>query len=119
MVPAVMISSTAKDLADYREQVKQACLRLGVHPMMMEHLPALDADAIVASLAMVDAAEIYVGVFAHRYGYVPAGREASITEMVRTSRSQGMPRLLFLAAEDTVAARNTPIKVQRLTSWRN
>src|SRR3712207_9429890 len=82
--PVVMVSSTARDLPEHREHVLDACLRMGMYPSMMEHLPAVDADAIAASLSMVDEAELYLGVFAHRYGYVPAEnnpRQISITEM--------------------------------------
>ncbi len=68
-----MISSTARDLPDHRKDVMDACLRQGMFPTMMEHLPAADADAIAESLRMVDEANIYLGVFAHRYGYVPKG----------------------------------------------
>lgn len=45
-----MISSTARDLPLHRKEVMDACLRQGMFPMMMEHLPASDADAISASL---------------------------------------------------------------------
>jgi hypothetical protein len=48
---------------------------------MMEHLPARDEDAITASLGIVEESDVYVGVFAFRYGYVPKGHEVSITEM--------------------------------------
>jgi hypothetical protein len=34
MVPVVMVSSTAIDLRECREQVQHACMRLGVHPML-------------------------------------------------------------------------------------
>src|SRR4051812_13923455 len=77
----VMISSTARDLPDHREQVLDACLRQGMFPVMMEYLPASDADAIAESLRMVDEADIYLGIFAHRYGYVLKGYDISITEM--------------------------------------
>ena len=49
--------------------------------MMMEHLPASDRDAIAESLRIVDEATIYLGIFAHRYGYIPKGNSISITEM--------------------------------------
>ena len=68
----VMISSTARDLPEHRKEVMDACLRQGMFPEMMEHLPASDAEAISVSLEMVDRADIYVGIFAHRYGYVPS-----------------------------------------------
>jgi hypothetical protein len=60
-----IISSTVRDLTKYREHVVDACLRVGVFPKMMDHLPAVDADAISVSLELVDDADVYIGVFAH------------------------------------------------------
>ena len=57
----VMISSTARDLPEHRKEAMDACLRQGMFPVMMEHLPASDAEAISASLAMVDAADTAPG----------------------------------------------------------
>jgi tetratricopeptide (TPR) repeat protein len=99
--PVVMISSTARDLPEHREQVMDACLRLGMQPLMMEHLPASDADAIAESLRMVDKADIYLGVFAHRYGYVPKGHDISITEMeYDRAVKREIPRLIFFMHKD-------------------
>ena len=68
---------------------------------MMEHLPATDAEAITESLRLVDAAEIYLGMLAFRYGYVPAGHFISLTEMEYNHAVQrGIPRLIFLMHED-------------------
>jgi hypothetical protein len=67
---------------------------------MMEHLPASDAEAISASLKLVDEAEIYVGVFAHRYGHVPKEnnpQQLSITEMeYNRAVERKIPRLTFV-----------------------
>jgi hypothetical protein len=91
----VMISSTARDLPAHRKEVMDACLRQGLFPMMMEHLPASDSEAISASIKMVDEAEIYLGVFAHRYGYVPRGHDISVTEMeYNRAVERKIPRLL-------------------------
>ncbi|HYG80424.1 MAG TPA: DUF4062 domain-containing protein, partial [Pyrinomonadaceae bacterium] len=76
-----MISSTALDLPEHRALVRQACLEAGVFPIGMEQLPARDATGIAASLEMVGQADIYIGVYAFRYGWVPDGRDISITEM--------------------------------------
>ncbi|MGH1362913.1 MAG: DUF4062 domain-containing protein [Calditrichia bacterium] len=93
----VMVSSTSRDLPEYRQQVQDACLRASMFPIMMEQLPALDADAIEASLALVEEADIYVGLFAHRYGYIPDEHDISITEMeYERAVERGIPRLLFL-----------------------
>ncbi|HEX8922415.1 MAG TPA: DUF4062 domain-containing protein, partial [Pyrinomonadaceae bacterium] len=72
--PIVMVSSTALDLPIHRQQVLEACLRQSTIPKMQEHLPASSSDAgsgaeaIRVSLEMVDDAEIYLGIFANRYG---------------------------------------------------
>lgn len=79
-----MISSTAVDLPEHRKQVVEACLREGVFPIGMEQLPARDATGIQVSLEMVDKADIYIGIYAWRYGWVPDfdnPGKISITEM--------------------------------------
>src|SRR5262245_36925266 len=96
----VMISSTAQDLPDHRKQVMEACLQQGMFPVMMEHLPASDAEAIPASLKMVDEADIYLLILAHRYGYVPkSGNPAQISvtehEYNRAAVERKMPCLTF------------------------
>jgi tetratricopeptide (TPR) repeat protein len=96
-----MISSTARDLPEHRKEVMDACLRQGMFPYMMEHLPAKDADAKQVSIELVDQAEIYLGIFAHRYGYIPDGYDISITEMeYNRAVEKGIPRLIFLMHED-------------------
>jgi hypothetical protein len=62
----VVISSTVRDLPNHRREVMDACIRQGMFPSMMEHLPASDADAIRISLDLVDNADIYVGIFVRR-----------------------------------------------------
>lgn len=97
----VMISSTVLDLPRHRDKVKEACLKLGVFPLMMEQLSASGADAIQASRRLVHQANIYVGVFAHRYGYVPPGHEISITEMeYELAKDRRIERLIFIMGDD-------------------
>lgn len=97
----VMISSTIVDLPDHREQVRSACEEMGMFPSMMERQPASDKDAIQFSLRLVDEADIYVGVYAHRYGYVPARHKISITEMeYRRAVKRKIPRLIFVMHKD-------------------
>jgi tetratricopeptide (TPR) repeat protein len=98
----VMISSTALDLPEHREQVRLACERAGFAPHdMMEHLTALNADAVTVSLKMVEDADVYLGIFAKRYGYVPDGHNISITEMEYDRAVElGKPRLIFFNHDD-------------------
>ena len=114
----VMISSTARDLPEHRKQVRLACERAGFEPrIMMENLTALDTDPVDISLRMVDEAQVYIGVFAYRYGHVPDGCNTSITEMeydraVETEK----PRLIFFIHKDhrlTVEDHCCPVKLFR------
>jgi hypothetical protein len=95
-----MISSTAIDLPEHRNEVRDACLRQGMLPLMMEHLPASDAGAIAESMRMVNEADLYLGIFAFRYGYIPEGYDISVTEMeYNRAVRRGIPRLIFLMHE--------------------
>jgi len=97
----VMISSTMLDLPAHRERVRDACLQQGMYPLMMEYLPASADVAIQKSLELVNQADIYVGVFAHRYGFVPPGQTTSITE-IEDDRAveRRINRLIFIMGED-------------------
>lgn len=93
----VMISSTCRDLPRHREEVRSACEELLCLPRMMEALPASGDGAIGASLAMVDEADVYVGVFGYRYGYVPKGETRSVTQLeYERACERGVPTLIFL-----------------------
>ncbi len=97
----VMLSSTVLDLERHREKARDACLACGCRPEMMENLTAMGGDAIDASLALVDRAEVYLGVFGFRRGYVPPGQGDSITEMeLERARERGMPVRVFLMHAD-------------------
>jgi tetratricopeptide (TPR) repeat protein len=68
-------------------------------PEMMEHLAASASDA--DSLAVVEDADIYLGVFGFRYGLIPAGSDISIAEMeYNRAVERGIPRLIFLMHDD-------------------
>jgi tetratricopeptide (TPR) repeat protein len=99
--PDVMISSTSADLQEHREKAALAIRKSSMFPLGMEDMGAMDADAVKASLAYVDKAEIYLGVFAHRYGYIPPESDISITEMeYNRAVERGIPRLIFFIDPD-------------------
>ncbi len=99
--PVAVISSTARDLPDHRKEVMDACHRATCDYVWMETLPASNDDAVAASMKLVDRADVYIGIFAHRYGYVPAGSEISITEMeYERAVKRCIPRLIFFIHDD-------------------
>ncbi|MCP4967949.1 MAG: DUF4062 domain-containing protein, partial [bacterium] len=66
-VMRVMVSSTSLDLPEHRAEAVDACLRMDAKPEAMEHLGAGDESAVGVSLAMVDRADVYVGILGWRY----------------------------------------------------
>ncbi len=98
---SVFVGSTSYDLGPHRSVLRDLLLSLDKHPVMMEHWTAVDASAVEESLRRVDDAEVYVGVFGYRYGFIPPGHDVSITELeYERAVAQGKPRLVFLIADD-------------------
>ena len=104
----VMISSTKQDLIKHREQARLGCSRMGFTlPKMMEHLTAVNADAIGESMRMVEEADIYLGIFGYRYGSIPDGYDISITEMeYNRAVALNKPRLIFIMDDKHPVRRN-------------
>lgn len=82
----VYLSSSYTDLKTHREAVSKALNQLaGVKVIAMEDYVARDERPLPACLKDVAACDLYVGLFAWRYGYVPPPHEnpeqRSITEL--------------------------------------
>src|SRR4029453_8265823 len=96
----IYVSSTYGDLKQHREQVYRALRELGHDVVAMEDYVASDQRPLDKCLADVASCDLYMGIFAHRYGYIPEqdnpeGR--SITELeYRHAEAEGIPRLVFL-----------------------
>jgi hypothetical protein len=108
-----MISSTSVDLPEHRQQAIDACLRQGIFPKAMEHLPARDADAIRVSLEMVDEADIYIGIYAWRYGHIPEGHDISITEMEFNRAVERGKRILVFTIHDDHQLTRTMVEADK------
>jgi hypothetical protein len=101
---SVYISSTRKDLKEHLEAAGESLRRCGYDVEAMEKYPARDDRPRAVCEADVAKCDIYLGVFAWMYGFVPTedNREgASITELeyLAAGRAQ-KPRLIFLLDDD-------------------
>lgn len=97
----IYISSTYSDLVEYRQQVYDVLRKMRYDVMAMEDYVATDKRPLDKCLADVASCDIYVGIFAWRYGYVPPSQERSITELeYRQAGQSGLERLIFLLDED-------------------
>jgi hypothetical protein len=94
----VYVSSTYVDLIEYRKTVSTALRRLGHDDVAMEYYTAEDARPLERCLQDVRDCDVYIGLFAWRYGHVPPGQTESITHLeYLTAIEEEKPRLLFLA----------------------
>ncbi|HEX6597506.1 MAG TPA: DUF4062 domain-containing protein, partial [Acidimicrobiales bacterium] len=101
----IYVSSSFVDLREHREAVYQTLRQMRHDVVAMEDYVATDQRPLAKCLDDVDACDLYVGIFAHRYGYVPEegnpdGR--SITELEYRRAVEGAkPCLIFVAEESS------------------
>jgi uncharacterized protein DUF4062 len=98
----IYISSTYNDLIEHRAAVARVLRQMGHTVVGMEEYVAEGMRPLDRCLAHVDECDLYVGIFAWRYGYVPKGGKGkppsvSITasELYRADKGKKRP-LTFL-----------------------
>jgi tetratricopeptide (TPR) repeat protein len=102
----IFVSSTSDDLREYRAAVRDAILELGQYPVMMENWPAEGVIAVEKCRRALSEAHIYVGLYAHRYGWIPTPDQggdgaSSITALeYQWAADRKLPRLCFLIQAD-------------------
>jgi formylglycine-generating enzyme required for sulfatase activity len=103
MATTIYLSSTYEDLKDYRLAVFEALRKSGYYVIAMEDYVATDQRPVDKCLNDVEKADLYVGLFAFRYGYIPPANHNnpngwSITELeFRHADRLKKPCLIFLA----------------------
>jgi hypothetical protein len=98
----VFLSSTFTDLADYRKTVQGTIRQLGAIDVSMEHFGARDERPVDECVRLVrEESDLFVGIYAHKYGYVPDGAEISISEMEYKAASEAsLPRFIYVVDDN-------------------
>lgn len=97
----VFLSSTYEDLVAYRDAVYRILREMRHDAISMENYGASADRPLAKCLADVAECDIYVGVFAWRYGFTPPGSDKAITELeFREAVRLLKPCLIFLLADD-------------------
>lgn len=95
------LSSTYIDLIDHRKAATEALERLGHQVGRMEIFGARPEEPKSACLSEIEACDMFVGLYAHRYGYIPRGSHSSITEQeFEHAKKHNKPLFCFLVDED-------------------
>jgi Domain of unknown function (DUF4062) len=96
----IYIASTYEDLKDYREAVYHALRKLQHNVIAMEDYVATDQRPLNKCLDDIARCNIYIGIFAWRYGYIPEKdnpERKSITELEYDKATElNKQRLIFL-----------------------
>jgi len=77
----VFISSTYVDLIEYREKAVEVLNRYKCLPIAMEFFGCQSEDPTKVCETGIRECDIFIGIYAHRYGHTPGDREKSITRM--------------------------------------
>lgn len=101
----IYVSSTFDDLKDFRREVHAQLRKLGTDVVAMEDYVASEKRPLAKCLEDVAECDLYVGIFAWRYGFVPVEdgnpESRSITELeYHAAGRHGKARLVFLLRED-------------------
>lgn len=95
------LSSTYQDLVAHRKAVAEALERLGQQTGRMEVFGARPEEPVTACIAEIDECDLFVGIYAHRYGFVPKGSTSSITEMeLDHATKSNKPIFCFVVHDD-------------------
>ncbi len=102
MSKRVFISSTYVDLVSYRATVQKAIRQLDALDVSMENFGARDERPKDECLRLIqEESDVFVGVYAHRYGYVPIGDTQSVTEAeYEAAALAGIPRFIYLVDDE-------------------
>jgi hypothetical protein len=98
----VYISGTHKDLQQYRAAVRDIVLKMNMFPLLSEDFSPSGADYENTLRKHITEADVFVGIYAHRYGAtIPGSNEAYSEAEYRWARERRLPCLIFLV-DDTM-----------------
>ena len=107
----VFISSTSQDLQPERQAIERALRQMrDASIALMEYFGSLPEQPKDVCLSEVVNSDVYVGVFAQKYGYIDPESCLSMTELeYHAARQHGIPCLIYLKrAGDAVGEQEDP-----------
>lgn len=97
----VFISSTYIDLKDYRQVAITVVNRYKCVPLAMEFFMSRPEEPTKVCEKEVRECDILVGIYAHRYGFIPDGQDKSITHQeYELAKKEGKECLCFIVDQD-------------------
>lgn len=101
----VIISSTFEDLKDYRQAAVEVVNRYKGVPLAMEFFMSQPQEPKEACEKEIHECDVFVGIYAHRYGFIPGGETKSITQLeYELAKKLKKDCLCFIVDKDLQAA---------------
>ena len=102
MTVSVFVSSTFSDLERHRLLVREAIARLEYSSKAMEFFGALPETPKEECLRLVRSANVYVGIFGMRYGFIDTESGKSLTQLeYEEAQAMRLPSLIYVIDEDS------------------
>ena len=76
----VFISATREDVKAYRSAVEAVLQQQDHQPLMRETAPPGSNNAKRGNMKLIQQADVFIGIYAHRYGEMPKGEAQSLLE---------------------------------------
>ncbi len=97
----VFISSTYEDLKEYRKRAFEVVNKYECTPLAMELFGSLPQEPVKVCADKIRECDVFIGIYAHRYGFIPNGETKSITQMeYELAKKEGKDCLCFIVNED-------------------
>lgn len=98
MVFKVFLSMTFEDLAPYRQAALEVIHALHMQTVDVTHGQDTHEDFLHISQQALRGADVFVGIYASRYGEIPYHDQLSINEQLYEDAGHGaIPRLIYIA----------------------
>ena len=114
---SVFLSSTFEDMKEYRKAIIDRIIKRRIVPICMENWGA-NANKVTSVITdEVKKADIYLGIFGTRYGYVDENTNMSMTEIeYREALASNKPILVYIAknAKDDITTGDNSQKMLEL-----
>src|SRR5215475_9784700 len=97
----VFVGSTFADLQLYRRAVRDALAQLEAIVRGMEHFGSRPGRPVDECLRVVGSCQVYLGLFAMRYGSIPDGYDRSMTHLEYDEAQRlELPSLIYIIDEE-------------------
>jgi Domain of unknown function (DUF4062) len=97
----VFVGSTFADLQLYRRAVRDALAQLEAIVRGMEHFGSRPGRPVDECLRVVGSCQVYIGIFAMRYGSIPDGYDQSMTHLAYDEAQRlELPSLIYMIDEE-------------------